>query len=103
MNRYAFVVLFIATCFLTGCDDHHAQRYQRFVPLGNAGSDVSAQPGPWDKYKEASPVFAKYALALDTKTGKLCTTYEFKIDIDHPDWKDRNIPTCNSLYEKDSD
>ncbi len=93
MNRYA-TVLFAAICFLDGCGDHRVQPYQRFVLIGNAGGEISQTAGGLPKYA---------ALALDAKTGRLCVTYEFKIDIDHPEWKDRNIPTCRSLYEKDPD
>ena len=61
--------------------------------VDNAGGEVS----------KAGVLPGHAALALDTKTGVLCVTYEFKIDIDHPEWKDRNIPTCKSLYDKHPD
>jgi len=39
------------------------------------------------------------ALALDTKTGSLCLTYQLNADKDHPQLK--NLPTCKDLYVKD--
>jgi hypothetical protein len=86
-------------CVLVGCGHRHPSRaYQRFVLVGNAGGELG-KAGAWDVYR--LPPYS--ALALDTKTGMLCVTYEFKIDVDHPEWKDRNIPTCKSLYDKDPD
>ena len=94
VNRYSAAVLFVAICFLPGCERPHSHPYQRFVLIGNTGREVPQTAG-------ASPAYA--ALALATKTGRLCVTYEFKIDIDHPEWKDRDIPACRSLYEKNPD
>lgn len=91
MNRYVAAVLFVAICLLVGCGDHRAEPCQRFVLTAKAASEVSQTAGGLPSYA---------ALALDTKTGRLCVTYEFKIDIDHPEWKDRDIPACRTLYEK---
>lgn len=94
MSRVA--ALFVVMCVLTACGEHQSRSYQRFVLIGNAGGELG-KAGAWDVYR--LPPYA--ALALDTKTGVLCITYQFKIDVDHPEWKDRNLPTCRSLYEKD--
>jgi hypothetical protein len=99
VNRYGVVILFVVLGSLAGCGQHHSRSYQRFVLIGNTGGEVGKTAGPWDEYR--LPRYA--ALALDTKTGSLCVTYQFKLDIDHPEWKDREIQTCKSLYEKDPD
>lgn len=83
-----------ATLALTGCED--APRCQRFVPVGNLSQAV---PAATPDFIPDNPIPLTVALALDTKTGTLCLTYQYKVDVDYPQLK--NIPTCKSLYDKD--
>ncbi len=74
-----------------GCDSPKTHHYQRFLPF-------SSPLGIADKsHMPAVPAYA--VLALDTKTGSLCVTYKFGIDLDYPQFK--NLPECKDLYEKD--
>ena len=90
MNRIALSAACVSLIVLAGCGGGHPQPCQRFLPVGNA----QAAEG-----KDSRPTVPRYAaLALDTKTGSLCLTYQYKVDVDYPEWKE--IPTCKSLYEK---
>jgi hypothetical protein len=89
------VVLFTMLGLLAGCGDSHQLPYQRFVPFNGTANEVpptgTTRPSvPWNA-----------ALALDTKTGSVCVTYEFKVDLDYPQWKE--LPTCKSLFDKYSE
>jgi len=66
--------------------------YQRFVPFSEVESE-----GKTEASNPSVPEWA--ALALDTKTGSLCLTYQLNADKDHPQLK--NLPTCKDLYVKD--
>ncbi len=82
-----------AAFILCGCENHHSRSCQRFIPVGNI-ADKSGQ-------NSTATVPRAAALALDTKTGSLCVTYQYKVDVDYPEWKE--LPTCKSLYEKYSE
>ena len=78
--------------FLCGCEA--SSSFQRFVPLDNQLKNVIPP-------SQESAIPSSVALALDTKTGSLCLTYRFKVDVDHPEYK--NLPTCKSLYDERPD
>ena len=84
------VLLLFALC---GCGSQTAPHYQRFVPVGNNASTLEKANLP--------SIPAGAALALDTKTGSLCVTFQYKIDVDFPQFK--NLPLCKDLYEKNPD
>jgi hypothetical protein len=93
MNTKWIVVLF-CTALLTGCSHRHAPpvkaNCQRFVPI--PADTVMTEGVPWHGF-----------FALDTKTGTLCVTLEFK---DFPkgvsEWAN-GIPKCNNIWRNDHD
>ena len=87
-------VLGAVALMAAGCSTHHEHNYQRFVPFSEVESEGKAEAS-----NPSVPEWA--ALALDTKTGSLCVTYQSDADKDHPILK--SLPTCRSLYDKDHD
>jgi len=116
-------VALLALLLLCGCNKH-AAHYQRFIPLGchpeapKSAEQSTSVATPMNRGKgaegtkenpivvspeelEQSAIPWQAALALDTKTGSLCLTYQYKVDVDFPQWK--NLPICKSLYEQNPD
>ena len=93
MSQIISVPALSAVAFMiAGCSGHREHNYQRFVPFSEVESEGKTEAGI-----PSVPEWA--ALALDTKTGSLCLTYQLNADKDHPQLK--NLPTCKDLYDRD--
>ena len=86
------IVSMLLLLALSGCETGHKPIYQRFVPIGDHPDVSAVKPATSD----ALPPSA--ALALDTKTGRVCLTYIYNIDNGYPQWRNL-IPPCADLYK----